>query len=61
MDVFTELFEHQRELQVLICRPCTTAIPPTQIVAHLKLRHPKVPISVRKDVAAIAHTLPNLA
>jgi hypothetical protein len=61
MDIFTELFEHQRELQVLICRPCTTTIPPTQIVTHLKSRHPKVPVSLRKDVAAIAHTLPDLA
>ena len=61
MDVFTELFKHQRELHVIICQPCTIAIPPAQIAAHLKTRHPKVPVSVRKEVAAIVHTLPNLA
>lgn len=61
MDIFTELFEHQRELRVIICRPCAVAIPPAQIVTHLKTRHPKVPVVLRKDVAAIARTLPDLA
>lgn len=61
MDIFTELFEHQRELRVLICRPCTIAIPPAQIVTHIKSRHPNVPASRRKDVADAAHTLPDLA
>jgi hypothetical protein len=61
MDIFTELFEHQRELRVIICRPCAIAIPPAQIVSHLKARYLKVLVSLRKDVAAIAHTLPDLA
>lgn len=61
MDIFTELFEHQRELRVLICRPCTIAIPPAQIVTYIKSRHPNVPASRRKDVADAAHTLPDLA
>lgn len=61
MDIFTELFEHQRELHVIICRPCAIGIPPAQIVTHLRTRHTKVPVALRKDIAAIAHTLPNLA
>ena len=61
MDLFTELFEHQRELHVIICRPCATAIPPAQIVTHLRTRHTKVPVALRNDIAAIVHTLPTLA
>ena len=61
MDIFTELFEHQRALRVVICRPCAIAIPPAQITTHLKTSHPKVPTGLRKDVAASAHTLSDLA
>jgi hypothetical protein len=61
MDIFTELFEHQRELQVIICKPCAIAIPPAQIITHLRTRHTKVLVALRKDVAAVVHTLPNLA
>lgn len=61
IDVFTELFVHQHELHVIICQPCSIAIPPAQIAAHLKTRHPKVLVSLRKDIAAIVRTLPNLA
>jgi hypothetical protein len=61
MDLFTELFEHQRELQVIICRTCTIAIPPSQICTHLKSHHSKIPASRRHDVADAAHTVSDLA
>lgn len=61
MDVFTELFEHQRALRVIICKPCAIAIPPAQIATHLRTSHPKVPAALRKNVAANAHALSPLA
>jgi len=61
MDAFAQLFEHLAELRIIICRPCVIAVPPAQIVTHLKERHPKVSVAKRKDVAATAHALPDLA
>lgn len=61
MDTFVQLFEHVPELRIIVCRPCAVAIPPAHITRHLKERHPKVPLAERKDVAAAALTLPNLA
>jgi hypothetical protein len=61
MDIFTQLFQHYPDIRVIVCRPCAIATPPTQIVRHLKERHPKVPVGDRTDVAAAAHTLSDLA
>jgi hypothetical protein len=52
MDIFTELFEYQRELRVTICRRCTIAIPPSQIIGTTNRR---------QDVANAALTLPDIA
>lgn len=61
MDRFAQLFEHLSELRIVVCRPCAVAVPPAHIARHLKERHPKVPPAERKDVAAVAHTLHDLA
>jgi hypothetical protein len=59
--MFTQLFEHLLDVRVLLCRLCAVAIPPAQVVTHLKARHPKISVARRKDVAAIVQELPNLA
>ncbi|KAK1914349.1 hypothetical protein P3342_007595 [Pyrenophora teres f. teres] len=61
MELFAQLFEHLPELHVIVCQPCATAIPPAQVVTHLKERHPKVAVATRKSLAAIVHALPDLA
>jgi superfamily II DNA helicase RecQ len=61
METFALLVEHLPKLQIIICRPCAVAVPPAQLVTHIKERHPKVSVAERKDVAAIAHALPDLA
>jgi superfamily II DNA helicase RecQ len=61
MDTFAQLFEHLPEIRVIVCKPCTIAIPPTQIVGHLARHHPKVLAAKRSGFAAYARTLPNLA
>jgi hypothetical protein len=61
METFTQLFEHLADVRVLLCRPCTIAIPPAQIITHLKQHHRKVAVATRKDVAAVIRELPNLA
>jgi hypothetical protein len=61
MDEFFNLFEHVAQHQILLCRSCAVAVPPAQLHTHLRANHPKLPVAKRKDVAAVAHTLPELA
>jgi hypothetical protein len=61
MDAFFLLFEHIVEHRILLCSSCTIAVPSAQLHTHLRGQHPKLPAARRKDVAAIARTLSDLA
>jgi hypothetical protein len=61
MDLFSELFVHERDLRLLICKSCATGIPPAQVSTHLKSRHPSVSVAARKDITAILTKLSDLA
>ena len=61
MDTLLRLFTHDAELQIIVCRSCAIAVPPTHLARHLKERHPKVPLTERANVAAAAYALNSLA
>jgi hypothetical protein len=61
MDTLQDLFEHNRQLRIIVCKSCSIAIPPRHIAAHLRAHHPKTPVEVQLKIAEATHTLPNLA
>ncbi|KAK1914357.1 hypothetical protein P3342_007603 [Pyrenophora teres f. teres] len=60
MELFAQLFEHLPELHVIVCQPCATAIPPAQVVTHLKERHLRSQ-SLRARAWQPSYALPDLA
>jgi hypothetical protein len=56
MDTLQDLFEHNRQLRIIVCKSCSIAIPPRHIAAHLRAHHPKTPVEVRLKIAEATHT-----
>ena len=61
MERFGELFQHIPRLRVVLCKQCSTGIPPGQVATHLRVEHPSVSVAVRGDIVEFIHSLPDLA
>jgi len=55
-----EPFVHLPTLRVVVCKLCQFAIVTDEAVAHLRVQHPEIAASKRKDIAAAVQRVPSI-
>lgn len=61
MEQFSRVFRHMPKYQVIICKECQFAVPPSQIKPHLAKHHESILARARREVADVAWNLNLLA
>lgn len=61
MDHFENVFDHWSQYRVIYCRRCRFCPVPDQVFGHLKQYHGHLSRAVRKEIASIVDSLPDLA
>ncbi|KAL9628824.1 MAG: hypothetical protein Q9204_005638 [Flavoplaca sp. TL-2023a] len=61
MEQFRQIFEHNTEHQIIICKTHPHAIDPAQIEKHLRRCHQPITVTQSKCIARVVQNLPNVA